>query len=141
MTKATKALTSLFRLLEKYHYAINKPIYCPVKTKKKVNVYIWPTTYLPLLTFVDIWTTTYLPRLVNVVCERPLILELVLSGLSTTGVYYCTKNFRYFRTQRPEMSLKKMLHITWWPLNLAARVSEFFGQSSNNNYHNKIVTE
>ena len=22
---------------------------------------------------VDIWTTTYLPRLVNVVCERPLM--------------------------------------------------------------------
>jgi hypothetical protein len=35
MTKATKALASLFRLLEKYHYAINKPIYCPLKTKKK----------------------------------------------------------------------------------------------------------
>ena len=41
------------------------------KLKKKVNVDIGQTTYLPLLTFVDIWTTTYLPRLVNIVCERP----------------------------------------------------------------------
>ena len=44
-----------------------------LKKLKKVNVDIDQTTYLPLLTFVDIWTTTYLPRLVNVVCEWPLI--------------------------------------------------------------------
>ena len=36
-----------------------------------------PPIYLPLLTFVDIWTTTYLPRLVNVVCERPLMLPML----------------------------------------------------------------
>ena len=37
------------------------------------SIDIGPTTYLSLLAFVDIWTTTYPPRLVNVVCERPLI--------------------------------------------------------------------
>jgi len=55
MTKATKALTSLFRLLEKYHYAINKPIYCPVKTKKKKLCFQRPSKLKGIL----LWTTLF----------------------------------------------------------------------------------
>ena len=47
--------TSLFRLPEKYHYAINKPIYCPVKTKKKRLFFQWPSKLKGIL----LWTTLF----------------------------------------------------------------------------------
>ena len=48
-------VTSLFRLLEKYHYAINKPIYCPVKTKKKKLFFQQPSRLKGIL----LWTTLF----------------------------------------------------------------------------------
>ena len=47
--------TSLFRLPEKYHYAINKPIYCPVKTKKKKLFFQRPSKLKGIL----LWTTLF----------------------------------------------------------------------------------
>ena len=45
----------LFRLPEKYHYAINKPIYCPVKTKKKKLFFQRPSKLKGIL----LWTTLF----------------------------------------------------------------------------------
>ena len=42
---------------------------------EKKSQHLHRTDHLP--TPVDIWTTTYLPRLVNVVCERPVI-EMII---------------------------------------------------------------
>ena len=47
--------TSLFRLPEKYHYAINKPIYCPFKTKKKKLFFQRPSMLKGIL----LWTTLF----------------------------------------------------------------------------------
>ena len=98
------------------------------------------TTYLPLFTLVDIWTatylpvnvdmtdhpptpcwhlltfvqppTSYLPRLVNVVCERPLI-PFILSDKDLDGAEQSLRHFLdkfiqwHFHTSSKEVCLKK----------------------------------
>ena len=125
--------------------------------------WFYSTTYRPALTIVIVWTltksghfkTTYLPRLVNIVCERPLIwpkkewkineinnflsfvfsIFLVPMLTSTETVYFfCPENMKKTPSKGASLALTSEIAV----LQKMARSSQTFENS--HSYYNVSYT-